>query len=102
MPKTLSSEESAGPTEVKVQLMPFDMDYDGKADIEEYFETTLRRDVPDKAPSEDDDEKIRIDTKNSNVNASFRGRLLNGRQIAVPETYQVCCCFHMSSPSRFS
>ena len=82
MAETELSENSACPAEVKVQLMPFDMDYDGKANIKDYFETTIRGDL--------DQEKTQTDMKNSHLNASFRGRLLNGRNIELPEDYQVC------------
>ena len=88
MAKTEPTEDSTLPAVTRVQLMPFDIDYDGQAKIADYFETTLRKDTEGgvAVKGEDDADPSR---ECANMNASFRGRLLNGRNITIPDDYQV-------------
>ena len=51
---------------VKLQLLPFSLDHSGKAHVSQFFESTVQTNSP------------------SDLRASFRGRPLRGREVAVP------------------
>ena len=84
---TATENGSTSSAELRIQLMPFDIDYDGEAKVSEYFESTVRQVNADgkvalRSEAEDVNEDVTL-------NASFRGRLLNGRTMRLPEKYQV-------------
>ena len=92
--------------DVRVQLMPFDLNFDGEAKVAEFFESTVRQVDADgnvKMPKTVDEKSSGIETQTIKVengeeeresdsytlNAAFRGRILNGKKMALPEGYEV-------------
>lgn len=54
---------------VKFQLLPFSLDHSGKANVSQFFESTVQSNSP------------------TDLRASFRGRPLRGREVAVPSGF---------------
>merc|ERR1712126_429263 len=98
--KTPAEEEE----ELRVQLMPFDLEYDGAAPVRDFFESSVRKvdsrgkvmdsgvkreTISDATKKEDERENGSLAGEtNHYLTASFRGRLLHGKRYALPEGYQ--------------
>lgn len=68
----LTAIDDVNSTYVRIDLLPFLIDYTGTAPIKQYFNTTIAA-------------KKDADNANAHFEASFRGRRLTGQVIKVPE-----------------